>query len=194
MASHAGSSMKAILAAIADGSLRARARAAISNNAEAPALTIARSYGVPTYHLSQTKIGPTGDLDGAILMALEAAETEIVVLAGYLRKLGPKTLARFRGHILNVHPALLPKFGGRGMHGLRVHEAVIAAGQHVSGASIHLVEAEYDTGPVLAQQVVPVETGETPAELASRITEIEPQLFVQTLRAIADGRIQLPHS
>jgi phosphoribosylglycinamide formyltransferase-1 len=151
MASHGGASMEAILAAIAEGALCARGCAAISNNADADALVIARSYGVPTYHLSQTKIGPLGDLDQAILTALETTGTEIVVLSGYLRKLGLKTLARFHGRVLNIHPALLPSFGGYRMRGLHVHEAVLAAGERVSGASIHLVEAEYDTGPVLAQ-------------------------------------------
>jgi phosphoribosylglycinamide formyltransferase-1 len=191
MVSHGGTSMKAILTAISERSLRARACAAISNNGEAPALAVARSYGVPTYHLSQTKIGPAEDLDQAIVETLEKAEAEIVVLSGYLRRLGSKTLTHFRGRILNVHPSLLPKYGGRGMHGLHVHEAVIAAGERISGASVHLVEAEYDTGPVLAQRTVPVETGDTPAELASRIEKIEPQLFVDTLRAIADGRVDL---
>lgn len=186
--------MEAILAAIADGSLSAIACALISNNANAPAIAIARAYGVPAHHLSQTKIGPDADLDQTILATLTSAGTEVVVLSGYLRKLGPKTLKHFRGRILNIHPSLLPKFGGQGMHGLNVHEAVIAAGERISGASIHLVESEYDTGPVIAQRSVPVETGDTPAELGKRIAAIEPQLFVETLQAIAEGRIELQAS
>jgi phosphoribosylglycinamide formyltransferase 1 len=191
MASHGGSSMKGILAAIADGSLAATPCVAICNNADAPALAIARQYGVPHHHLSQSKVGPEVDLDETILDTLRKAGTEIVVLSGYLRKLGPKTLKHFRRRVLNIHPSLLPKYGGRGMYGTHVHAAVIAAAEPTSGVSVHLVEADYDTGPVVLQRPVAVQIGDTPETLGERIAAIEAELFVETLRVISSGHINL---
>lgn len=117
-------------------------------------------------YLSQTKLGEGADLDRVVAETLEACGTQLVVLSGYLRKLGPRTLERFRSRVLNIHPGLLPRYGGRGMYGRRVHEAVIAAGERTSGITIHLVDEEYDHGPALARYEVPVEVGDTPATLA----------------------------
>ena len=194
LASHGGSSMKAIIAAIRRGELATEARIVIANNADAPALQHAREAGVPALHLSQSKLGPSGDIDRTIAEALAAAGVDLVVLSGYLRKLGPATLARFRGRILNIHPGPLPKYGGQGFHGIRVHEAVLAAGERASAITIHLVDEEYDHGPVVARREVAVEPGDTPATLAARIQTLEPEFFVETLRAIADGRLKLSPS
>jgi phosphoribosylglycinamide formyltransferase 1 len=148
--------------------------------------------GIPSYHLSQTKLGACADLDRTIAETLAACGAELVVLSGYLRKLGPRTLDTYRSRILNIHPALLPRHGGRGMYGRRVHEAVIALGERVSGITIHLVDEEYDCGKVIARWEVPVEVEDTPATLAKRIEALEPQFFVETLRRIADGTLKLP--
>jgi phosphoribosylglycinamide formyltransferase-1 len=132
------------------------------------------------------------DLDRAVLEALERHGTDLVVLAGYMKKLGPATLGRFKGRVLNIHPALLPKFGGPGMYGRRVHEAVLAAGEKESGVSIHIVDADYDTGPVIAQERVPVLPGDTPDSLAARVLEQEHRLLTATLGRIASGELPLP--
>ena len=108
-----------------------------------------------------------------------------------MRKLGSKTLRRYRNRILNIHPALLPKFGGQGMYGERVHAAVLAAGESVSGVSVHLVDEEYDRGPVIAQIEVPVLPGDTPETLAARILEQEHALYPQTIQRIASGELKL---
>jgi phosphoribosylglycinamide formyltransferase 1 len=192
LASHGGSSMKAILEAIRAGRLSAVARAAISNNADAPALVHARAFGVPAYHLSQTKLGPGADVDGEIAATLAAHDVELVILSGYLRKLGSMTLTRYRGRILNIHPGPLPLYGGPGMFGRHVHEAVLAAGERQSGIAIHLVDEEYDRGPVLAYRAVPIEPGDTAKTLAERVQALEPQFFVETLRRIAAGTLALP--
>jgi phosphoribosylglycinamide formyltransferase 1 len=192
LASHGGSSMKAIIAAIGRGELAAEARIVISNNVDAPALEHARAAGVPALHLSQSKLGPGGDVDRAIADALAGGGVDLVVLSGYLRKLGPRTLARFRGRILNIHPGPLPTYGGQGLYGIRVHEAVLAAGERASAITIHLVDEEYDHGPVLARRDVPIEPGDTPATLAVRVQALEPDFFVETLQAIADRRLSLP--
>lgn len=189
LASHGGSSMKAIVGAIADGSLDAEARMVISNNADSPALVFAREHGLPWRHISaQTAADP----DKAIAEALQDAGVELVILSGYMRRLGPDTLQRFRGRILNIHPALLPKYGGQGMYGRRVHEAVHAAGDAVSGASIHLVESEYDTGPVIARREAPIRPGDGVDEIEARVRALEPGFFVETLRGISAGTILLP--
>jgi phosphoribosylglycinamide formyltransferase-1 len=108
-----------------------------------------------------------------------------------MKKIGPQTLDRFRGRILNTHPALLPKFGGTGMYGLHVHRAVLAAGDVTTGASVHVVSEEYDEGPVLAQREVAVEPTDTPETLAARVQTHERSLVVQTLGDIAAGRLRL---
>ncbi len=192
LASHGGTSMRAIVAAIHRGELAAEARIVIANNAGAPALAQARAAGVAALHLSQSKLGPEGDVDRAIADALAQAGVDLVVLSGYLRKLGPKTLARFRGRILNIHPGPLPTYGGQGFYGMRVHEAVIAAGERASAICIHVVDDEYDHGPVVARREVPVEPGDTPALLAARVQAQEPEFFVETLRALAAGALTLP--
>jgi phosphoribosylglycinamide formyltransferase 1 len=190
LASHGGSAMRAVLEAIRDGTLDAEARLVISNNEAAPALDAARAFGAQALHLSQTRLGPSADLDRAIAEALAGAGVEWVVLSGYMRKLGPETLRRFRGRIINVHPALLPRHGGRGFYGSRVHAAVIAAGDTTSGATVHLVDEEYDRGAALAQREIPVLPGETAESLERRVREIEPPLVVETLRRIASGDLR----
>ncbi len=192
LASHGGSSLRAIVAAIRAGELDAEARLVISNNADCPAVQFAKSEGLAWRHISATSAGGLDAADAAIAAALAQAGAELVVLSGYMRKLGPKTLARFNNRILNVHPALLPSYGGRGFYGRRVHEAVAAAGDLTSGASIHLVDSDYDTGPVIARQSVPLEPGDTAEAIERKVTAIEPALFVATLRRIAQGDIVLP--
>jgi phosphoribosylglycinamide formyltransferase 1 len=109
-----------------------------------------------------------------------------------MKKLGPRVLRAHGGRILNTHPALLPKFGGQGMYGNRVHEAVLASGDAETGASIHLVDSEYDTGPVLARCRVPVMPGDSVAALAERVQARERELVVETLARLADGVLKLP--
>ncbi|MCZ6557267.1 MAG: phosphoribosylglycinamide formyltransferase, partial [SAR324 cluster bacterium] len=162
LASHGGSNLQAILDAIQAGRLPAQAMLVICNNSSAMALKRAQAAGVEGLHLSvQTHPEPEA-LDGAILAALRAREINLVVLAGYMKKIGPQVLGAYARRVLNIHPALLPKFGGQGMYGMRVHEAVLAAGETVSGASVHLVDGEYDRGSVLARKEVPIPPQDTP--------------------------------
>lgn len=192
LASHGGSSMRAIVAALADGRLAGTARIVISNNADSPALQFARDHGIPAKHISATTAGSEQAADHAISAALAASGVEWLVLSGYLRKLGPATLRRFGGRILNIHPALLPKFGGQGMFGRHIHEAVLAAGDGVSGITIHMVDEEYDHGQILAQRQIPVMPGDTVETLQQRIMAAEPEFFVETLQAIARGEFAAP--
>lgn len=192
LASHGGSSMRTIVAAIRDGRLSHTIPAvAISNNSQSPALAFARESGIPTYHLSDHTHPDPEALDSAILAALRRHEATLVILSGYMRKIGSRTLAAYEGRILNIHPALLPDFGGKGMYGDRVHAAVLAAQAPVSGATVHLVDAEYDHGRTLAQHRVPVLPDDTVQSLGDRVRAAEGPLYVHVLRAIADGTIAL---
>jgi len=182
--------MRAVIEAIEANRLAAEARLVISNRADAPALAFAAEHGVATLVIP-TRSDPER-ADAELAAALRSASVDLVVLSGYLRKLGPRTLAAFPARILNIHPALLPKFGGEGMYGRRVHEAVAAAGARETGMTVHFVDEEYDHGPTLAQKAIALTGRETAAEIEARVTAEEPAFFVQTLQAIAAGALQLP--
>jgi phosphoribosylglycinamide formyltransferase-1 len=185
LASNNGSGLRAVVAAIEAGALDARACIVVSNRKTAPALVFAREHGASTLFLPT--VPDAQGADRRLAETLSAAKVDWVLLSGYLRKLGPVTLDAFRDRILNIHPALLPKFGGRGMYGRRVHEAVLAAGEAVSGASVHLVDEEYDHGRVLAQVEVPVLPTDTAETLEQRVMSAEPGLYVDILKHIATG-------
>ena len=189
LASHSGSNMQAIIDACRSGELSADPCVVVSNNSDSGALVRARTEGIAAYHLSE-KTHP-GIVDREIVAVLQRHGVEVVCLAGYMKKLGVEMLAAYRERILNIHPSLLPKFGGRGMYGIRVHEAVLAAGEERSGATIHLVNGEYDQGRILAQEEVSVEAGDTPEMLQTRVLVVEHRLYAATLAQIARGEIDL---
>jgi phosphoribosylglycinamide formyltransferase-1 len=188
LASHGGSSMRAIVGAIQRGELDAQAAIAIGNNGDSPALAFAREQGLHAMHISGATEGGPEAADRAIAEALERAKVGLVVLSGYMRKLGERTLARFEGRILNVHPALLPRYGGQGMYGARVHAAVLASGDRETGATIHWVDGEYDHGAIVRQAAVPVLDGDTVETLQARVIAMEPELYIEALRGIIAAR------
>ena len=183
--------MQAILDACREGRLEAELCVVISNNSDAPVLDRAMAVRVPAFHLSSHIHPDPARLDEAILATLEKHRVNLIVLAGYMKKLGPKTLARYRGRVVNIHPALLPKFGGKGMYGLHVHDAVLAAGEKESGATVHLADEEYDRGRMLAQRKIPVLPDDTAESLAARVLEVEHELYAETLQRIATEDIKL---
>lgn len=190
LASGNGSSARAIVGAARAGELAVEPRLMVSNNRSAAALAFAAEAGIAALHIP-TQADPDA-ADARLTSAMTEAEVELVVLSGYLRQLGPRILQRYAGRILNIHPGPLPQFGGHGLYGRRVHEAVIAAGAAESGICIHLVDEEYDRGPVIARRSVPIEPGDTAEALEARVTGLEPGFFVETLRAIVAGEIVLP--
>lgn len=191
LASHGGTNLQAILDAITSGDLAAQACAVISNNSSAATLERARRLNIDALHLSGATHPHPEALDAAILAALRDRGVNLIVLAGYMKKIGARVLEAYARRVVNIHPALLPKFGGQGMYGLRVHEAVLAAGERVTGVTVHLVDGEYDRGAILAQLEVPVEPGDTPETLQLRVLEREHTLYTDTLRRIASGEIDL---
>jgi phosphoribosylglycinamide formyltransferase 1 len=191
-ASHQGSNMQTVIDACKSGALNATACVVISNNSDSEALARARREGIPTYHLSIKTHPDPLELDLVILSVLQQYQPDLLVLAGYMRKLGEKTLSTYHGRVINIHPALLPKYGGAGMYGSRVHAAVVAAGDPETGVTIHLVDLEYDHGKTLAQCRLPVKEGDTATSLAARVLEREHTFLVETLRRIINGEIHLP--
>jgi phosphoribosylglycinamide formyltransferase-1 len=173
-----GSNLEALLNALRGGA-PAEIVLVLSDRAEAPGLALARGQKIPTEVLSNP-----GD-STLWLSLLERNGVELVVLAGYLKLVPPQVIAAYRGRILNIHPALLPSFGGKGMFGHRVHEAVLASGATESGASVHLVDEVYDHGTVLAQMRVPVLPGDTADRLAKRVLEVEHRLLPAVVLAAA---------
>jgi phosphoribosylglycinamide formyltransferase-1 len=191
LASHEGTTLQSLLDACSSGRIQARVAVVVSNNGSSGALKRARDAGVQALHLSSRTHEDPAALDAAIRDVLVAADVDVVLLAGYMKKLGPLVLNAFRGRILNTHPSLLPRFGGPGMYGDRVFVAVLAAGETESGVSIHLVDADYDTGSIVAQCRVPVVRGDALDDLKARVRAREKQFVVETLGQIARGEIRL---
>ena len=191
MASHTGTNFQALLDACNQGRLNATCRVVISNNSRSGALARARTHGIPTAHLSGATHPNADDLDRAIMETLDDHRVEVVALAGYMKRLGPLVLSHYKGRLLNTHPALLPKYGGQGMYGDKVHKAVLAAGEKASGATVHLVEGDYDTGPVLSQVEVPVLEEDTLETLRERVQKAEREHYVEVLERVARGEIEL---
>ena len=164
----------------------------VSNNRTAGALRRAHAAGVPARHLSAVTAGGAAALDQTLRDTLLEFDTQWVLLAGYMKRLGPLTRAAFAGRIMNTHPALLPEFGGQGMYGMNVHRAVLAAGRKVSGATVHWVDAGYDSGAVIRQVRVPVEPSDSADSLAARVQAAERDLVVEVLAAATAGRLGPP--
>lgn len=192
LASGAGTTLQAVIDACEAGTLNGTVVVVISNNSGSGARARAARHGIPFAHLSTVTHPDAASLDAAIRDVLAESRPDVVLLAGYMKKLGPETLARFDGRVINTHPSLLPKHGGQGMYGRRVHAAVVAAGDSHSGISVHLVDGDYDTGRVLAQRMVEVRPGDDADSLGARIQSHERPFLIDVLQRIARGDITLP--
>lgn len=187
-----GSNMMKLIEACEQGRLQASVELVISNNADSQALVTARKKNINAVHLSSRTHPDADALDVAMKDLFEQYEIDYVLLAGFMKKIGPKTLSAYKHRIINIHPSLLPKFGGKGMFGLNVHKAVVAAGEKVTGVTIHLVDDEYDKGAILAQEKVKVSARDTAESLARKVLKVEHILFAETVQKIVDGSIILP--
>lgn len=190
-ASGGGSNIGAVLDAIDAGRLGAEAVLVVTDRPGIGVIDRAEDRGLPVAVLPPAAFATEADLADALLGALREHSADAVALAGYLKKIPEAVVRAFEGRMLNVHPALLPAFGGPGMYGRHVHEAVIAHGCRVSGATVHLVDAAYDTGPIVLQEAVPVEADDTPASLAARVLAAEHRIFPRALALLADDRLRL---
>jgi len=190
-ASHGGSDMQAIIDGCKNNKIDANVAVVISNNGDSMALQRASKENIPSYHLSAKKFGSEEILAEEILAVLEKYDIDMIFLAGYMRMLHISILEKYNNRIFNIHPALLPKFGGKGMYGMNVHTAVIEAKEKETGVTIHRVSAEYDSGEIVAQTTVPVLKNDTPEVLAARVLEREHEFLVEVIADIAVGKIVL---
>jgi len=192
LASHGGTNLQSIIDSCEAARIPAEVVVVISNNGQSGALERARKHRIDAVHLSNKHYPDNEDLDEAIVKVLREHGVDLVCLAGYMKKRGPKFLSAFKNRILNIHPALLPKFGGKGFYGMRVHEAVLAAEEKESGVTVHIVDEKYDHGSILAQKRVPVLPDDTPETLAARILVEEHKIYSEVIGKIATGDIKLP--
>ncbi|MFC1511976.1 phosphoribosylglycinamide formyltransferase [Candidatus Latescibacterota bacterium] len=186
LASGGGSNLQSIIDRSLDGSIEADVVVVISNNSGAGALKRALTHGIDTLHISAVTEGSPESANKRITEALRECGVDLVVLAGYMKKIGPALLEAFPGRIVNIHPALLPKYGGDGMYGMRVHEAVIAAGEKESGPTIHFADGAYDHGRIIDQMLVPVYPDDTPEMLQKRVLEKEHELYPLVIQKLAE--------
>jgi phosphoribosylglycinamide formyltransferase-1 len=190
LVSGGGTNLQAILDAVRDGRLAAEVALVLSDRPGVQALERAAAAAVPTVVLRAGDYPDRDAFSAAVAAALQAHCVELVVLAGYLKILTAPAMSAFAGRIVNTHPALLPSFGGRGMYGLAVHEAVLAHGCKVSGCTVHYVDESVDGGPIIEQVAVPVADDDTPQTLQARILPHEHAALVRVIGALAAGRVR----
>lgn len=189
MVSGGGTNLQAIFDAIDRGEIDAEVTLVISSARKAYALERARARGIPTLALPMKAFATPEECQAARHRALVEAQPDLIVLAGYLGILGAETIRAFPGRILNIHPALIPSFCGKGMYGHHVHEAALEYGVKVSGATVHFVSEDIDAGPIVFQGSVPVEEGDTPDTLVARILPVEHTLLPEAVRLFCQDRI-----
>ncbi len=189
-ASGGGTNFQAILDAIDAGDLPAEVACCVSNTPTAGALDRADRQDIPTAILTPSSFEAPAPFGRALLETLSVHDATFVALAGYMQKIPPAVVDEYRGRMTNIHPALLPAFGGQGMYGMHVHRAVLDYGVHWSGVTVHLVDEAYDHGPIVLQEPVPVYADDTPEALADRVRAVEHRLYPEALRLFAQGRVR----
>lgn len=186
-ASGGGSNFQAIADACESGHIPGRVVLCVASRADAGVIERAERMGIPHTVLQ----GSPSEWASDILGQLQAAEVELIALAGFMKMIPGALIQHYPGRIVNIHPALLPAFGGKGMYGMNVHRAVVAAGESESGATVHVVDEQYDTGPIVAQSRVPVLPDDAPEDLAARVLRVEHTLYPDVLRAFAENRVHI---
>lgn len=176
-----GSDLQSIIDAIGAGQLNAKIALVVSSNPDAYAIERAKKFGIPCEVRRKADFYSPEEMFENIMGLLRGRSVEYIVLAGYLSILTPNIISAYKRKIINIHPSLIPKFCGDGMYGMRVHRAVIQSGEKVSGATVHFVDEGTDTGPIIAQEIVPVLPDDTPETLQARVLELEHRLLPQTL-------------
>lgn len=191
LVSGGGTNLQAIMDKIADGTVtNTKIAAVISNNANAYALERAKNAGIPAECISPKQFENRQLFNEALLAGVKKYNPDLVVLAGFLVIIPPALIAEYRNRLINIHPSLIPSFCGTGYYGLKVHEAVLARGNKVTGATVHFVDEGTDTGPILLQKAVYVQQGDTAEVLQKRVmVEAEWEILPQAIDAIANGRV-----
>jgi len=188
--SGSGSNFKALFHAIRNKQLAAEIVLCLSNRSQCGAMEFAEQNGIATVHITEKQFASFDEFAVAMVERLKEHHIDIILLAGYMRKVPDAVVSAFPGKMLNIHPALLPKFGGEGMYGIHVHTAVLEAGETETGATVHFVNEEYDKGKILLQRTVPVLPDDTPETLAARVLKCEHRLYPEALEKL----LALPRS
>ena len=188
-----GTNLQAIIDGIAQGSItNTRIKAVISNNPGAYALERARDHGIEAACISPKQFESRGQFNQAFLEKLDSIQPDLVVLAGFLVVLPEQMIQKYKDRIINIHPSLIPSFCGKGYYGLKVHESALERGVKVTGATVHFVDEGTDTGPIILQQPVMVEQGDTPETLQRRVMEeAEWKILPRAIDLIANGKVQV---
>ncbi|MBW2716744.1 MAG: phosphoribosylglycinamide formyltransferase [Deltaproteobacteria bacterium] len=184
-----GTSLENLFEQIESGALGARIVAVISSKEHAGGLERARRHGVPALAVPRKQYPDPGDFNDAIHTELDRHEVDLVACLGFLSPF--ETRGKFDGRAINVHPALIPAFCGKGFYGQRVHEAVLAAGEPITGATVHFIDDEYDSGPIILQEEITVRPDDTPASLAERVQAIERRLVPKAIQLFANHQLTL---
>ena len=188
-ASGGGSNLREIYNQIQIGDIPAKIVLVVSNNPQCGALIFASEKGLENFIVNDTRFPNLDTRDKLLLQALLKAKVELICLAGYMKFLPKRIIIEYKDRILNIHPALLPQFGGKGFYGMKVHEAVIEAGTAESGVTVHLVDEEYDHGKIIAQKKVKVRDGDTAKTLAKRVLKVEHDLYPKVVKAFCKDRV-----
>lgn len=184
LASGSGSNFQAILNAIDHGDIPAVCVGLISDRPQIGAMERAANAGIPVFVIARSQFDEISAYNTALLAQIDALNPDLIVLAGYLKKIPEAVVKQWSGKIINIHPSLLPKYGGKGFHGIHVHEAVIAAGDTESGCTVHFVDETYDTGSVIEQARVPVLPDDTAESLQQKILIQEHLLLPKVIRKL----------
>jgi phosphoribosylglycinamide formyltransferase-1 len=184
-----GTTLQNLLDRIGDGRLKASVVCVVSSKADAAGVARAKAAGVPTFVVQRKACASQEEFSARILDHCRAAGAELLCLSGFLQKL--QIPPDFAGRVMNVHPALLPAFGGKGYYGLHVHAAVLEAGVKVSGCTVHFADAEYDQGPIIAQRTVCVAEDDTPETLQARVFAAECEAYPEAITLFAQGRLRI---
>lgn len=184
-----GTTLQNFIDLIADGQLHAQIGQVISSRADAFGVERARKAGLPVAIVARKECGSTAEFGERIFEFIRRVQADLVCLAGFLHLLPIPD--DYRGRVMNIHPALLPSFGGKGMYGHHVHEAVLQSGVKVSGCTVHFADNDYDRGPIIVQKAIPVLEGDTPESLAFRVFEAECQAYPEAIRLFAEGKLQI---
>ncbi len=188
-ASGSGSNLLAIIEAGKSGYISSQVVLVVSNNSASGALETAKKYNIPAYHLSQKLFTTEFEFESRVLDLLKEYKADLILLAGYMKKLSSAVVKQYSGRILNIHPALLPKYGGKGMYGIHVHEAVIAANEKVTGATVHYVNEVYDSGEIILQMQVKVNPDDNALSLQKRVLETEHKLYPEAIKLFEEKKL-----
>lgn len=189
-ASGRGSNLQAIIDRIEEGKLNCEIVFVLSNNSGSGALEIAKRNNIPAFHLNE-KFFHKNNFEESLIDLLDRYEPYLIVLAGYMKLVPVSVIKKYQNRIINIHPALLPKFGGKGMYGMNVHNAVFQKGEKVSGVTVHLVNENYDEGQIIYQEQVDISDCRSPEEIAEKVLKLEHKVYPEVIQKIIDGKINL---